>query len=276
MDSTDEQDGLRRVEDTLAALRVHRTGDGWAADMPVDVWGPVVFGGFVIAQAVFAVTREALDGRRLHSLHAYFLRPVAGGKPVAYRTVELRSGKTLTLRRLDAEQEGKQVLTMTCSFAADTEGYEYEAARPSSLPQPEGLPTRASGPWIMGPIGPTDPEADGTRRSTHRMWFRTAAPLPDDPHLAAAFTAFATDITFKGGRPLHLEGDTRGMISIDHAIWFHRPLRPDSWTYYDVHSLINTGGRGLLRGAMYSRDGRLCVSVAQEMVLRRYEETAAR
>jgi acyl-CoA thioesterase-2 len=265
-------DGLRAVEDTVAALSVRRAADGWAAQMPPDVWGPVVFGGFVIAQAVVAVTRQVPEGGRLHSLHAYFLRPVAGGKNVTYRTTPLRDGKTMALRRLDAEQEGEHVLTMTCSFTADKEGYEYERALPSNLPRPAGLPTRKIGPWVIADLGPTDPEPDGTRRSTHRMWFRTAAPLPDDPNLAAAFIAFATDITYKGGRPLHLEGDTRGMISIDHAVWFHRPLRPDTWSFYDVHSLINANGRGLLRGTMYSHDGRLCVSVAQEMLLRRYEE----
>jgi acyl-CoA thioesterase-2 len=273
MGQTEQHDGRRAVEDTVAALSVRPASDGWAGQMPPDVWGPVVFGGFVIAQAVFAATRQAPEGRLLHSLHAYFLRPVAGGKPVLYRTVQVRNGKTLALHRLDAEQEGEHVLTMTCSFTADTDGYEYEAALPADLPEPEGLPTREIGPWVIAALGPTDPEPDGTRRSTHRMWFRTAAPLPDDPHLAAAFIAFATDITYTGGRPQHLEGDTRGMISIDHAVWFHRPLRPDTWSYYDVHSLINAGGRGLLRGAMYSQEGRLCVSVAQEMVLKRYEET---
>jgi acyl-CoA thioesterase-2 len=108
------------------------------------------------------------------------------------------------------------------------------------------------------------------------MWFRTSAPLPDDEHLRTAFTAFATDITWSGGRPLHLDGDGRGLISLDHAVWFHRPMRVDEWCYYDVHSLINAAGRGVLRGEMYSADGRLCASVAQEMIVRRHENGAAR
>ena len=81
----------------------------------------------------------------------------------------------------------------------------------------------------------------------------------------------ATDITGTGGRPLQLDGDVRGMISIDHAAWFHRPLRADEWHFYDVHSVVNTGGRGLLRGTMYTEDGHVAVSVAQEMLLRPYE-----
>jgi acyl-CoA thioesterase-2 len=92
--------------------------------------------------------------------------------------------------------------------------------------------------------------------------------LPDDPHLHAALIAFVTDITGTGGRPLHLEGDVTGMVSIDHAAWFHRPLRADEWLFYDVHSLVNTAGRGVLRGTMYGPDRCVAVSVAQEMLLR--------
>jgi acyl-CoA thioesterase-2 len=91
--------------------------------------------------------------------------------------------------------------------------------------------------------------------------------LPDDPHLHAALIAFVTDITGTGGRPLHLEGDVTGMVSIDHAAWFHRPLRADEWLFYDVHSLVNTGGRGAPRNDVRP-DRHVAVSVAQEMLLR--------
>lgn len=90
------------------------------------------------------------------------------------------------------------------------------------------------------------------------------------------FTAFATDLTWRGARPLHLDGDTRGIVSLDHAVWFHRPMRPDDWCYYDVTSVINTGGRGLVRGEMFSRDGLLCATVAQETLLTRYEDAYSR
>jgi acyl-CoA thioesterase-2 len=85
--------------------------------------------------------------------------------------------------------------------------------------------------------------------------------------LHAALLGFATDWTGTGGRPLHLEGDITGMVSLDHAAWFHRPARADEWLYYDVHSLVNAGGRGLLRGEMRDEEGRVVVSVAQEMRL---------
>jgi len=92
--------------------------------------------------------------------------------------------------------------------------------------------------------------------------------VPDYPFLHATIVAIVTDMTFTGRRPLHLEGSVDGMVSLDDVAWFHRPLRPDDWMYYDVHSLVNTAGRGPLRGTMHGPDGRLAVSVAQEMPLR--------
>jgi len=89
-----------------------------------------------------------------------------------------------------------------------------------------------------------------------------------DPHLHAALLGYATDWTGIGGRPLHLDGDTTGMISLDHAAWFHRPARADEWLLQDVQSLVNAGGRGTLRGVIRDIDGRVVASMAQEMLLR--------
>src|SRR5205807_1557326 len=141
--------------------------------------GDYLFGGFVIAQAIVAATRDAPEGRRLHSLHAYFLRPVLVAHEILYGVRPVREGRTFTTRRLEASQDGKAVLDMSCSFTADTQG----------------------------------------------------------------------------------------MVSLDHAAWFHRQARADSWLFYDVQSLVNAGGRGLLRGTMRDTEGRVTVSVAQEMRL---------
>jgi acyl-CoA thioesterase-2 len=173
------------------------------------------------------------------------------------------------MRQLEAMQDGEPVFAMMCSFTADTDGYEYELAIDRDVPAPDDLPVSVGpGPWAAAHLGPTPPAPDGTRTSTHRAWSRIPVALPDDPHLHAALIAFVTDITGTGGRPLHLEGDVTGMVSIDHAAWFHRPLRADEWLFYDVHSLVNTGGRGVLRGTMYGPDRHVAVSVAQEMLLR--------
>ena len=272
----EEPDLAAVVAETLAYLTVRADGEGWIGETP-PWFGDYLFGGFVIAQAVHAATRRAPEGRRIHSLHAYFLRPVAAGPPVAYDVTPIRDGRTFASRRVEASQSGEPVLTMTCSFAADGDGYEYELPAAADVPQPDADELEQStgpGPWRAAWIGPSAAAPDGTRASTHRIWFTWPLALPDDPHLHAALLAFATDWTGTGGRPLHLDGDIRGMVSLDHAVWFHRPARVDTWHLYDVHSLVNTGGRGLLRGTMRDTDGHVVASVAQEMLLRPYEPDA--
>lgn len=256
------------IAETIDFVTVRREGDAWVGDAPA--WfGERLFGGFVVAQSVYAATRSAPEGRRIHSLHGYFLRPVMAGQSLSYRVIPIREGRSFVIRHLEAVQDGSPVFWMMCSFAADTDGYEYEVPMGQDVPAPDELPVSVGpGPWEVAEVGPTPPAADGTRSSTRRAWFRIASSLPDDPNLHEALIAFVTDMTGTGGRPLHLEGDVTGMVSVDHAAWFHRPLRADEWLFYDVHSLVNTGGRGLLRGTIYGPGGRLAASVAQEMLLR--------
>ena len=269
------------VEETLAFLTVRPDGDrgdagigdAWIGDTP-DWFGDVLFGGFVIAQAIIAATRNAPEGRRLHSLHAYFLRPVLAGNAISYQVRTLREGRSFTSRRVEASQDGKPALDLTCSFTTDTDGYVYDLPGERDVPAPDEVEIEVGpGPWVAGLLGPTPAAVDGTRESTHRMWFRVPQQLPDDEHLHAALLGFATDWTETGGRPLNLEGDMAGMVSLDHAAWFHRPARADEWLFYDVHSLVNAGGRGLLRGAIRDTEGRIVVSVAQEMRLKRIDGT---
>jgi acyl-CoA thioesterase-2 len=258
---------LAEMLDFLTVRPVGDVGDGWVGEAP-EWFGGYLFGGFVVAQAIIAATRNPPESRRFHSMHAYFLRPVVAGKAIEYQVRPRREGRTFTMRHLEASQGGKPVLDMSCSFTADTEGYVYDLPGRQSIPPPEAVAVeQGPGPWVAGYLGPTPPAADGTRESTHRMWFRVPAELPDDEHLHAALLGFATDWTGIGGRPLHLEGDTQGMVSLDHAAWFHRPARADAWLLYDVHSLVNAGGRGLLRGVMRDVEGRVVISVAQEMRL---------
>jgi acyl-CoA thioesterase-2 len=254
---------------TLDFLPLEADGDELVARTP-DWFGEVLFGGLVLAQAVAAATFRAPEGRRLHSLHAYFLRPIRAHGIVRYRPTVLREGRAFATHELRAEQDGKAVLAMTTSFTADTEGYVYDLGELGADVQAPDE-TRAAlgpGPWQECNVGPTAPARDGTRESTDRKWFRIPLPLPDDPHLHTALLAFATDWTGAGGRPHDLESDIEGMISLDHAAWFHRPARADDWLFYDVQSLVNAGGRGLLRGVMRDRAGRVITSVAQEMLIR--------
>ena len=260
------------TDEFLELLELDRCDDGWVGHTP-DWYGPVVFGGIGLALTVRAACGDAPADCRLHSLHAHFLRPVLGDRDVSFHSEVVKSGRAFCVHRVTAAQDGKTTITMTCSFTADTDGYVYDVSGipdgvllPDELPEPE-LIEGEPGPWDVRWIGPSEPRADGTREATHRHWFRMPRPLGDDPHLHAALLGYATDWTGIGGRPLHLDGDTTGMISLDHAAWFHRAARADEWLLQDVQSLVNAGGRGTLRGVIRDTNGRIVASMAQEMLL---------
>ena len=260
------------IDEYLGLLRHEKDGDAWVGRTP-DWFGPVVFGGVGLSITISAACCDAPAGSRLHSLHGHFLRPLQGGREIRFENEVVKAGRAFNLHRTTASQDGKPVIVMTCSFTADTDGYVYDLSGvPDGVRHPDELPdpdddNREIGPWDVRWLGPTDPRPDGTREATHRHWFRMPRDLGDDPHLHAALLGHATDWTGIGGRPLHLEGDTTGMISLDHAAWFHRPARADQWLLQDVQSLVNAGGRGTLRGVIRDADGHIVASMAQEMLL---------
>jgi acyl-CoA thioesterase-2 len=264
------------IDEFLGVLRHERHGDAWVGRTP-DWYGPVVFGGVGLALTVSAACSDAPAGSRLHSLHAHFLRPVHGDHEIMFRSEVVMAGRSFALHQVTASQDAQPVIIMSCSFTSDTDGYEYNISGiPDGVRQPEDLPdafdpSEPVGPWDARWVGPSAPRADGTRDATHRHWFRLPRVLDDDPHLHTALLAYATDWTGVGGRPLHLDGDTTGMISLDHSAWFHRPARVDDWLFQDVQSLVNSGGRGTLRSVIRTRGGVIVASMAQEMLLRQVE-----
>ena len=272
MGRAEQQDAA--LAELLELLRLERHGAGWLGRTP-DWYGPVVFGGIGLALTVRAACADAPAGSRLHSIHAHFLRPVAGGQEMLFGCEVVKQGRTFGLHRVTASQGGKQVITMTCSFTADTDGYVYDlsgipgdVALPWDTPEPTLEEEPEPGPWDTRWLGPSPIRPDGTREATHRHWFRLARPVDDDRGVHTALLAYATDWTGVGGRPHDLENDTTGMISLDHAAWFHRPARVDEWLLQDVQCLVNAGGRGTLRGVIRTSDGLIVASMAQEMLLR--------
>lgn len=254
-------------------LNQRRKGDRWVGVLPASPFGPVAFGGVGLAITIMAASREAPPPSRLHSLHAHFLRSIRVAAEVEFETQVVKAGRSFWECQVRAIQDEKAAIAMTCSFTVDSSGYEYDlAGLPDGVPQPEDLaePDVSSDvvePWDVRWLEPSPLRSDGTREATHRHWFRFARQLGDDPRVHAALLGYTTDWTGVGGRPLHLEGDTTGMISLDHAAWFHRPVRADQWLLQDVQSLVNAGGRGTLRGVIRDRNGRIMVSMAQEMLI---------
>ena len=248
-----------------------------------------VFGGQVAGQALVAAGRTVGDGRPVHSLHAYFLRPGDPAHPIVYQVDRIRDGRSFTTRRVVAVQHGEAIFNLAASFHAPEAGFEHQLPAPSA-PAPEGLPTFADrmaplrerlGGWYEAPR-PIDlryvdephlAQGRGPRAPREQVWARADGRLPDDPLLHACVVTYASDMTLLDSVLLAhgASWDDPGLFgaSLDHAMWFHRPFRADEWLLYDQDSPSAAGGRGLGHGRIFTRAGHHVVSVVQEGLLRR-------
>jgi len=253
-----------------------------------------VFGGHVAGQALVAAGRTVPSERPVHSLHAYFLRPGDPQVPIVYQVDRVRDGRSFTTRRVVSVQHGEVIFILSASFQAPEEGFEHQMPMPSA-PDPETLPTfqeryapyrdELAG-WYSRPrpidvryVGDVPRAAvdraarnEGPQEPRSQVWMRTDGPLPDDALLHVCAVTYASDMTLLDSVLLsHGVAWSTGQIlgaSLDHAMWFHRPFRADEWFLYDQDSPSASGSRGLARGEIFTRDGRLAVSVVQEGVIR--------
>ena len=242
-----------------------------------------VFGGQVASQALRAAMHTIEVDHQVHSLHSYFLRPGRFGQPILYSVDRIRDGKSFTTRRVTAIQQGEAIFALEASFQKAEDGPEYDLPPPPDVPAPEDVPVRAPHGPHSAPLESREmelPDPDDDNRSTRRIWFRTAGPLPDDdPGLHACVITYASDMGPVGAarRPHRNrypgtgragEGVALMAASLDHVLWFHRPVRADRWLLYDLSAVATAGARGLARGTIHTREGRLVVSVTQESLLR--------
>ncbi|MEU6118044.1 acyl-CoA thioesterase II [Streptomyces sp. NPDC047117] len=261
---------------------------------------PRVFGGQVAAQALVAAGRTVPADRPPHSLHAYFLRPGDPGAPIVYTVDRIRDGRSFTTRRVVAVQHGQQIFHLTASFHAHEEGMEHQEPMPS-VPDPLTLPTAAEmlpryadrfvGEGVAQRLlearaavdlryvdEPPFATAGQVREPRSQVWFRTQGKLDGDtgiprPLLDICLVTYVSDMTLLDsvllahGRGGWAVGDVVG-ASLDHAMWFHRPLKADEWLLYDQESPTAQGGRGLGKGRIFTAEGQLAVSVIQEGVIR--------
>jgi len=252
---------------------------------------PRIFGGLVAAQSLIAACRT-VEGRVAHSLHGYFLREGDTSIPVIYYVERIRDGRSFATRRVVAKQNGKAIFNASVSFQAPEEGLEHQAPMPDA-PAPETVPTneerlrayqqRANSPAIDFLLALDRPierrEVDHVdllepkqHSGIQRMWFRAAGPLGDDPVMHQAILAYASDYGLleasfnQHGHSFLTE--TLIIASLDHAIWFHKAIRADQWMLYVTESPRTSGGRGLNFGHIYSGEGVLLASVAQEGLMR--------
>ena len=250
-----------------------------------------VFGGQAAAQALVAAGRTVDPDRTVHSLHGYFVRAGDPTQPIQFHVETIRDGRSFSVRRSTAQQNGKTIFFMSASFQVHEEGLDHHAPAPTGVPGPDEIPSIAD--WIQrypsraqafaaapravdlryvstpGWVPPGDRAPDEQQRA----WMRIDGKLPDDPLVHACALTYASDLALLDS-VLNVHGEVWGPggiigASLDHALWFHRPFRADEWFLYDCTSPSASGARGLAMGRMFTRDGRHIASAVQEGLLRR-------
>lgn len=283
----------RALADLLTLLDLERLEVNIFRGGSRDLGGKSVFGGQVIGQALMAGARTIDEGLP-HSLHAYFLRPGDMSAPIVYDVDRVRDGRSFAARRVQAIQNGKPILSMIASFHRREEGPDHQKAMPD-VPAPESLENQDTlrSRWLADhpdvperlqrallrqlaiefrPVSPMDPFAPEPQPAEQHIWFRAGGRLPDDPVLHRCVLAYASDFSLLSTALLphgksYLSPDLV-VASIDHALWFHRDFRADEWLLYSMDAPTAQGSRGLSRGEIWTRDGRLAASVVQESLMR--------
>jgi acyl-CoA thioesterase-2 len=271
---------LERLEHNLYRGRSPQTG--WQR----------VFGGQVIGQALVAAQRTVDPGRHVHSLHCYFMLPGDPAVPIIYEVDRIRDGGSFTTRRVSAIQHGHAIFTLAASFHVEEPGAEHQMPMPAAVPQPETLKTQQEliaeiktdipdsirrfwakdRPLEVKPVNVEHYTTTDRLEPRQFVWMRLTGEAPDERALQSAILAYLSDMTlldtanFAHGRT-GFDPQVQ-MASLDHAMWFHRPHKLDDWLLYAQDSPNMIGSRGLSRGFLYGRDGRLVASVAQEGLIR--------
>jgi acyl-CoA thioesterase II len=279
------------LADLLQVLRLERLdGDRFRGESR-DPGYRRVFGGQVLGQAL-AAAYATLEGRVAHSLHAYFLRAGDPDHPIVYDVDRSRDGTSFSSRRIVAVQHGEQIFHMSASFQAIEDAIDRQGSMPD-VPPPESLPDMSvvieemkakapdrprpfldrRRPFEFRPVRLPDPDRDDLREPKMQIWFKASDTVPDDPVLHQCLLAYASDyyLLSTAGLDVRFIVSRRElqMASIDHAMWFHRPARVDGWLLYVLESPTASCSRGFARGSIFSRDGTLVASTAQEGLVRR-------
>jgi acyl-CoA thioesterase-2 len=277
----------------IAALDLTDTGARTSEDISTgpSQWTPIgrVYGGQVLAQSLVAAQRTIAEGRIVHSLHGYFLRPGDVELPITFSVDRIHDGRSFSTRRTQAYQSGLPILSMIASFQDEDPGIEHQVAMPTGIPDPESvrpsaealagidhpaaLYWRETRPFEMRHVpSPIYLAVEGEQVAHQAVWLRAVGRLPDDPNLHRAALAYASDYTILESvlRRHGISWLTEGLrvASLDHAMWFHHFARVDDWLLYVQESPAASGGRGLALGRIFTRDGLLVASVAQEGMVR--------
>lgn len=288
METCNEENLLKEL---LELLELEKIEENIFRGRSQDLGFGSVFGGQVLGQALSAAYRTVAPDRRAHSLHAYFLRRGETSLPIVYEVDCIRDGQSFTTRRVKAIQKGRAIFNMAASFQVDEDGFDHQQPAPA-VDGPMGIASELEvartladkippairdkilcrKPIEIRPVDPMNPFAPRKRPAVRYTWFKTVDRMPEDPAAHQYLLAYASDFGLVA-TSLYPHGrsywDPRVQVaSLDHTMWFHRPFRMDDWLLYAMESPNACQSRGLNLGRVYTREGVLVASVAQEGLIR--------
>ena len=280
-----------KLDNLVSLLALEKIEENLFRGCSEDLGFRQLFGGQVLGQALSAASQTVAPERRVHSVHGYFLRPGDAQLPIIYQVESPRDGGSFTTRTVSAIQKGRAIFTLMASFHGDEPGASHQSEIPQ-VPGPEGLKSELEvalenqhmlpeavrdsvlcpKPIEIRRVNGYNPFHPRAAEPKQYIWFRADGALPDDDHLHRYLFAYASDFNLLSTAALPHAISTWSprwqVASIDHAVWFHRPLRMDDWLLYAMDSPSASGARGFSRGLVYNRAGELVASVAQESLMR--------
>jgi acyl-CoA thioesterase-2 len=281
-----------QLPELLDILSLRKTEEHTFVGKNLFIGSPNVYGGQVLAQAISAANTTILDGKVLHSIHSYFINPGDNDLDIIYKVEIVKDGKSFNTRRVVGSQNGRDIFILSASYQKEEHGIEHQStmpnvARPDSLSsfselfaefaakfkiEPRGI-FAPNGPFVFHPVEHYDPFHPRIRPALNHTWFKTNGLLSDDPMLHQTTLAYASDfnllITALFPHGLSFFTTPMQIASLDHAMWFHRPVRTDDWLLYVVESSNANNGRAFCTGKIFTKDGVLVASTAQEGLIRK-------
>ncbi|WP_371376471.1 acyl-CoA thioesterase II [Thalassotalea aquiviva] len=279
------------LNELLGLLELEQLDDNLFVGQSQDLGFRNVFGGQVIGQALSAAKKTVQPERHLHSFHSYFLRPGDATKSITYLVDITRNGRSFSTRRVQAMQQGKIIFNMMASFQLEEKGFSHQDPMPEVTP-PEQLPSMqeillaqkhlipafmhdavfAPKPIEFRPVKQYDWLNPQKSEPKNQVWMKAIDVMPNDQRIHKYLLAYASDYNFlpTAIHPLgkSIWSKNFQIATIDHAMWFHRPVHFDDWLLYDIDSPSASGGRGLVRGKIFNQAGELVASTSQEGVIR--------
>lgn len=282
---------MKEVSELLDLLKLEQIEENLFRGHSKTVGSTNVFGGQVLAQSLSAAINTVPSNRQVHSLHSYFILPGNLDIPIIFQVDRIRDGGSFTTRRVKAIQQGREIFLMSASFQSDENGFDHQITMPE-VQSPEELVSwkdlakhfgeflpqnmydflNLDRPIEFRPVELYNPAVPEKREPFRHIWMKSIGEMPENANLHQLVLAYASDYNLLTSAllPHGKEGSIPKLqlASLDHAMWFHRPFRMDDWLLYAIDSPSASNSRGFTRGNIFTRDGQLVASVAQEGLMR--------